>query len=136
MWRWTIAGRKKRKQEVSQAAPAHVPQQATSSGSAAAAKRPRYRRQRGQSNSNIGLWIGGGVATTILVVVITATVANAVINPLIDRTVHSEFMAALMPALFVTFAILFEKGWVFRHGGVNAPMEHGIASIERPHRDW
>ena len=47
-----------------------------------------------------------------LVIVAIATAASAVINPLIDRTVHWDIMAVLMPALFVTFAILFKKRWV------------------------
>ena len=47
-----------------------------------------------------------------LALVAVATVASAVINPLIDRTVHWEIMAALMPTLFALFTVLFKKRWV------------------------
>ena len=45
-------------------------------------------------------------------IVIVATVASALINPLLGRVVHWEIMAVLMPALFALFAVLLRKGWV------------------------
>jgi 4-hydroxybenzoate polyprenyltransferase len=47
-----------------------------------------------------------------LALVVLATVASALINPLLDRTVHWNIVAVLMPSLFVLFALLFRKRWV------------------------
>ena len=38
-----------------------------------------------------------------------ATLASVVVNPLLGRVVHWNIMAALMPALFVGFAVLLKK---------------------------
>lgn len=46
------------------------------------------------------------------IIVVIATVASAVLNPLIGRTVHWNIMAVLMPTLFVAFSFLFKKRWV------------------------
>jgi hypothetical protein len=41
-----------------------------------------------------------------------ATGASALINPLLDRTVHWNIVAVLMPTLFVLFSFLLKKRWV------------------------
>ncbi len=41
--------------------------------------------------------------------VAVATLASVVINPLLDRVVHWNIMAVLMPALFVGFTVLLKK---------------------------
>ena len=51
-------------------------------------------------------------ALLALALVAVATVASAVINPLIDRTVHWDIMVVLMPTLFALFTVLFKKRWV------------------------
>ena len=48
-------------------------------------------------------------AALALALVALATLASAVINPLLDRTVHWNIMAVLMPALFVGFTVLLKK---------------------------
>ncbi len=47
-----------------------------------------------------------------VLIVVVATIASAVVNPLIGRTVHWNIMAVLMPALFIAFTFLFKKRWV------------------------
>ncbi len=47
-----------------------------------------------------------------VLIVVVATIASAVVNPLIGRTVHWNIMAVLMPALFIAFAFLFKTRWV------------------------
>ncbi len=47
-----------------------------------------------------------------VLIVVAATIASAVVNPLIGRTVHWNIMAVLMPALFIAFTFLFKKRWV------------------------
>lgn len=54
----------------------------------------------------------GGSALLAVALVAVATVVSAVINPLLDRTVHWDIMAVLMPTLFVLFTVLFKKRWV------------------------
>ena len=46
------------------------------------------------------------------IIVAAATVASAVINPMLDRVVHWNIVAVLMPTLFVLFTVLFKKRWV------------------------
>jgi hypothetical protein len=46
------------------------------------------------------------------VIVAVATAASTLINPLLDRTVHWDIVAVLMPTLFVLFSFLFKKRWV------------------------
>jgi hypothetical protein len=47
-----------------------------------------------------------------MVIVLVATAASALINPLLGRVVHWTIVAVLMPTLFVAFAVLFKKRWV------------------------
>jgi hypothetical protein len=42
-------------------------------------------------------------------IVVIATIASAMLNPLIGRTVHWNIMAVLMPTLFMAFSFLFKK---------------------------
>ena len=46
--------------------------------------------------------------------VVVATLASVLINPLLGRIVHWNIMAVLMPVLFVGFAVLLKKRWVSR----------------------
>jgi hypothetical protein len=48
------------------------------------------------------------------VIVAIATVASAIINPMLDRVVHWNIVAVLMPTSFVLFTVLFKKRWVER----------------------
>ena len=48
-------------------------------------------------------------AALALALVAVATLASVVINPLLDRVVHWNIMAVLMPALFVGFTVLLKK---------------------------
>lgn len=45
-------------------------------------------------------------------IVVLATLASTLINPLLDRTVHWNIVAVLMPTLFVVFTLLLRKRWV------------------------
>ena len=51
----------------------------------------------------------GSAAWLALAIVTIATVASAVINPLLGRSVHWDIRAMLMPAIFVAFTVLFKK---------------------------
>ena len=51
-------------------------------------------------------------AVIALTFVAIATLASAVVNPLLDRVVHWNIMAVLMPSLLVTFTVLLKKRWV------------------------
>ncbi len=55
-------------------------------------------------------WVNSAVLA--LVIVIIATIASALINPLLNRVVHWNIVAVLMPSLFVLFTVLFKKRWV------------------------
>ena len=46
------------------------------------------------------------------VIVAVATAASALITPLLDRTVHWDIVAVLIPTLFVLSPFLFKKRWV------------------------
>ena len=48
-------------------------------------------------------------AALALALVAVATLVSVVVNPLLDRTVHWNIMAVMMPALFVGFTILLKK---------------------------
>jgi len=55
-------------------------------------------------------WTEAILSAAVLVVI--ATAASALINPLLGRTMHWNIVAVLMPSLFVLFALLFKKRWV------------------------
>ena len=55
-------------------------------------------------------WTSSVVLSAAIVAV--ATLASALINPLLDRVVHWNIVAVLMPSLFVIFVLLFKKRWV------------------------
>ncbi len=55
-------------------------------------------------------WIESILSAAVLVVI--ATGASALINPLLGRTTHWNIVAVLMPSLFILFALLFKKRWV------------------------
>ena len=55
-------------------------------------------------------WTSAVVLAAAIVAV--ATLASALINPLLDRVVHWNIVAVLMPSLFVVFTLLFKKRWV------------------------
>jgi hypothetical protein len=55
-------------------------------------------------------WVEAIVSAAVLVVI--ATAASALINPVLGRAVHWNIVAVLMPSLFVLFALLFKKRWV------------------------
>jgi 4-hydroxybenzoate polyprenyltransferase len=55
-------------------------------------------------------WVEAILSAAVLVVI--ATAASALINPLLGRTVHWNIVAVLMPSLFIVFALLFKKRWV------------------------
>jgi hypothetical protein len=55
-------------------------------------------------------WVESLVWAAVIVAV--ATAASTLINPLLDRTVHWDIVAVLMPTLFVLFSFLFKKRWV------------------------
>ena len=48
-------------------------------------------------------------AIVALALVSIATVASAVINPMLGRVVHWNIMAVLMPTLLVLFTVLLKK---------------------------
>lgn len=52
-------------------------------------------------------WTAAILSAAVLVVI--ATAASALINPLLGRSVHWDIVAILMPSLFVLFALLFKK---------------------------
>ena len=51
----------------------------------------------------------GRVVALAFALVVVATLASVVINPLLGRVVHWNIMAVLMPALFVAFTVLLKK---------------------------
>jgi 4-hydroxybenzoate polyprenyltransferase len=55
-------------------------------------------------------WTEAILSAAVLVVI--ATAASALINPLLGRTVHGNIVAILMPSLFILVALLFKKRWV------------------------
>ncbi|MEE8518775.1 MAG: hypothetical protein V3S98_06595 [Dehalococcoidia bacterium] len=55
-------------------------------------------------------WTSSVVLSAAIVAI--ATLASALINPLLDRVVHWNIVAVLMPSLFVIFVLLFKKRWV------------------------
>ena len=71
----------------------------------------RDRRTSGGSSGAVRVpdrtWARAALIALALVVV--ATIASAVINPLLERVVHWNIMAVLMPALFVGFTLLLRK---------------------------
>ena len=44
-------------------------------------------------------------------VVAIATVASALINPVLGRVVHWNIVVVLMPSLFVLFAVAIKRRW-------------------------
>ena len=51
-------------------------------------------------------------ALIALAFVAIATLASAVVNPLLGRVVHWNIMAVLMPSLLIAFTLLLKKRWV------------------------
>ena len=55
-------------------------------------------------------WNSAILAAAIVVAV--ATLASALINPVLGRVVHWNIIAVLMPSMFVLFAVAIKNRWV------------------------
>ena len=55
-------------------------------------------------------WTSAVLAAAAIVAI--ATVASALINPVLGRTVHWNIVAVLMPSLFVLFTLAIKNRWV------------------------